>query len=103
MLLRYTDPYSSTDPKSPAYFGNLSFVLHLANKSRIACANFGPAGAPVPSYSPGNSTISATPTAGMPVVPTSTSSSTLPPFTGAAVKIVGGTGAMLAAAAALLL
>jgi Cu/Zn superoxide dismutase len=36
----YHDLYTSTNPKDPAYFGNLSIVVHLANKTRIGCANF---------------------------------------------------------------
>ncbi|KAF2463182.1 Cu,Zn superoxide dismutase-like protein [Lindgomyces ingoldianus] len=36
----YTDLYSSTIPTNPAFFGNLSVVVHLANKTRISCANF---------------------------------------------------------------
>ncbi|KAF2264585.1 Cu,Zn superoxide dismutase-like protein, partial [Lojkania enalia] len=36
----YIDLYSSTNPSDPAYFGNLSVVIHLANKTRVACANF---------------------------------------------------------------
>jgi len=96
MRYRYTDPYSSTDPSSNAYFGNLSFVLHLANKTRIGCANFQKVGG----YPTGNTTTPSS-TGGV-IKPTSV---TPPPvsFTGAAVKVVGGTGAMLAAVAALML
>lgn len=36
----YLDLWTSTKPSDPAYFGNLSVVVHLANKTRIACANF---------------------------------------------------------------
>ncbi|KUI66682.1 Cell surface superoxide dismutase [Cu-Zn] 6 [Cytospora mali] len=36
----YTDDYTSLESGNPAYFGNLSFVLHYANKTRITCANF---------------------------------------------------------------
>jgi len=36
----YTDKYVSLTPGAPAYFGNRSVVLHFANKTRIACANF---------------------------------------------------------------
>jgi hypothetical protein len=94
-FFRYTDPYSATDPASNAYFGNLSFVLHLANKTRIGCANFKPVG-----YPTGNST---TPSSTGGVVRPSATSTPPPSFTGAAVKLVGGTGAMLAAVAALIL
>ncbi|CZS91195.1 related to cytosolic Cu/Zn superoxide dismutase [Rhynchosporium agropyri] len=36
----YNDEYASTVPGSPAFFGNRSFVIHFANKTRITCANF---------------------------------------------------------------
>jgi uncharacterized membrane protein YgcG len=36
----YTDSYFSLTPGAPAFFGNRSVVLHYANKTRIACANF---------------------------------------------------------------
>jgi len=36
----YLDLYSSTDPADPSYFGDLSIVIHFANKTRITCANF---------------------------------------------------------------
>ncbi|KAH6615184.1 superoxide dismutase [Boeremia exigua] len=36
----YVDLYSSTRPDINSYFGNLSVVVHLSNKTRIACANF---------------------------------------------------------------
>ncbi|KUI61374.1 Cell surface superoxide dismutase [Cu-Zn] 6 [Cytospora mali] len=36
----YTDDYTSLESGNPAFFGNLSFVLHYANKTRITCANF---------------------------------------------------------------
>lgn len=36
----YTDQYLSTTPGDTAYFGDLSFVIHYANSTRIACANF---------------------------------------------------------------
>ncbi|EPE04767.1 superoxide dismutase [Ophiostoma piceae UAMH 11346] len=38
--VNYTDLYASTDPANPAFFGDLSFVLHYPNKTRISCANF---------------------------------------------------------------
>ncbi|KAF2833331.1 Cu,Zn superoxide dismutase-like protein [Ophiobolus disseminans] len=98
----YVDPYSSTDPKSNAFFGNLSFVLHLANKTRIGCANFAAPGAPVPSGSPvphANGTATLAPS-GTPK-PTTTPP---PQFTGAAVaQVAGSSGALLIAAAAALM
>ncbi|KAK3064715.1 hypothetical protein LTS18_004624 [Coniosporium uncinatum] len=36
----YTDPYLSTDPSSPYFFGNRSFVVHSSNATRLACGNF---------------------------------------------------------------
>lgn len=99
-VIRYIDPYSATRPDSNAFFGNLSFVLHLSNKTRIGCANFTVQGVapPSPPYSIGNSTATLKPTGA--AAPT-----TSPPaqFTGAAAKLVGGTGALIAAAAALVL
>jgi hypothetical protein len=97
-----------------SYFGKLSFVLHLSNKTRIGCANFTMQGAEaaVPSYGASmpaasstgkyNSTATVTPTGGVPVTPTSPSAKPSQ-FTGAAVKVAGGAGAMLAAAAAFIL
>lgn len=35
----YIDEYLSLNPDDPAYFGGLSVVVHLANNSRLACAN----------------------------------------------------------------
>lgn len=35
----YIDPYISLNKDDPAYFGNLSVVVHLADKTRIGCAN----------------------------------------------------------------
>jgi hypothetical protein len=98
----------------PSYFGKLSFVLHLSNKTRIGCANFTMQGADTaaPSYGaslpsasatgPYNSTMTVKPTGGVPVTPTSASPKPSQ-FTGAAVKVAGGAGAMLAAAAAFVL
>jgi hypothetical protein len=36
----YTDPYLSTDPNSPYFFGNRSIVIHAINATRLTCANF---------------------------------------------------------------
>ncbi|KAK5465038.1 Cell surface superoxide dismutase [Cu-Zn] 4 [Exophiala xenobiotica] len=38
--LTYLDLYLSTDPQSPAFFGNRSVVVHAANGTRLNCANF---------------------------------------------------------------
>jgi hypothetical protein len=99
---RYVDAFSSTIPGTPAYFGNLSFVLHLANKTRIGCANFMSGDHSVPYPTP-NATASIMPTGHGPVVSISPSATKPAQFTGAAIKLVGGTGAMLAAAAAFIL
>jgi hypothetical protein len=39
----YTDPYVSMTPGMGAFFGNRSFVIHMPDKTRIACGNFLPA------------------------------------------------------------
>lgn len=124
----YLDLYSATRPDVNSYFGNLSLVVHLSNKTRIACANFTQLSAgeepsyPVSSiilstavssgyavptesghYNSSVPTGASSPTTGVPIAPSSTSSST-PEFTGAASKLVSGAaGAIVAAAAALLL
>ncbi|KAL7924273.1 superoxide dismutase [Trichoderma austrokoningii] len=36
----YFDLYTSMKPDNPAFFGNLSIVVHYANKTRLTCANF---------------------------------------------------------------
>jgi len=36
----FTDAYLSLTPGNPAYIGDKSFVIHFANKTRLACANF---------------------------------------------------------------
>ena len=38
--IEYTDFFLSTDPKSPAFFGNRSLVLHDADGESVNCANF---------------------------------------------------------------
>ncbi len=131
-VFRYVDPFSSTRPDSNAYFGNLSVVVHLSNKTRIACANFTlvssgddseypissinlstgvSSGYAAPTGSVGyNSTVpavpssTASPTTAVPVSPSSPSNSAPAEFTGAATKFVSGAaGAVVAAAAAWLL
>jgi hypothetical protein len=37
---QFVDLYTSTNSDHPAYIGNLSIVIHLPDKSRLACANF---------------------------------------------------------------
>ena len=36
----YPDVFISTDSNSPAYFGDLSIVVHLPDETRINCGNF---------------------------------------------------------------
>ncbi|KAJ4387253.1 Cell surface superoxide dismutase [Cu-Zn] 4 [Gnomoniopsis smithogilvyi] len=36
----YIDPYLSTVPGSPYFFGNGSLVIHTSNTTRLTCANF---------------------------------------------------------------
>ncbi|RYO72374.1 hypothetical protein AA0113_g1232 [Alternaria arborescens] len=65
----YTDLYSATLPSDPAFFGALSFVVHLSNKTRIGCANFtmidagtnGYGAPPASSYAPESSGYGAAP------------------------------------------
>lgn len=39
-MATFSDPYVSLKEGVGAFFGNRSFVIHFANKTRIACANF---------------------------------------------------------------
>jgi hypothetical protein len=126
----YVDLYSSTRPDINSYFGNLSVVVHLSNKTRIACANFTQLSSgedssyPVSSIilstrvSSGyaqptesghyNTTIIATPTGtaspstGVPISPSSASPSA-PEFTDAAPKLVSGAASVVVAIAAALM
>lgn len=121
----YDDLYLSTNPSDPSFFGNLSFVIHLANKTRIGCANFtmvsgGAGDVPTSTYASmlptstssdddddddcseptGFSNATATTSlTGAPIAPSSTSNSTLPE-SNAAGKVASGAGLVLAAAAA---
>jgi Cu/Zn superoxide dismutase len=128
----YVDPYSSTNPSDPSYFGDLSLVVHTSNKTRIACANFTrvetpeepeqpyepyepyPSDTPTPSsVSTGvpyptegghyNTTLPTGTAAPAPVAPSSTSSASPPEFTGAASKLGGSALAAVFALAALAL
>lgn len=80
----YTDDFASTKPDIGAFFGNRSFVLHYANKTRITCANFeavqaaadGSSCSAAPSNTSGSST-----TTRSSVVPTSTVGATSAPTT----------------------
>jgi hypothetical protein len=132
-ISRYVDLYLATRPDSKSYFGNLSVVVHLSNKTRIACANFTQisageeSGYPVSSInlstgvssgyalptgsggynssvSVATSTSTASPTTAVPISPSSASSSAPAEFTAAANRFASGAaGAVVAAAAALLL
>jgi hypothetical protein len=42
MTASYYDPYISLDPTAPNYVGNLSFNVHWANFSVIACCKYSP-------------------------------------------------------------
>ena len=84
----YSDPFLSTIPSSPAFFGDKSVVIHSSNTTRITCANFKLMGM---TNSTANSSAPAVPS--MSVVPS----------TGDASKISGFGAAGLLAAAALLL
>ncbi|KAF1840856.1 Cu,Zn superoxide dismutase-like protein [Cucurbitaria berberidis CBS 394.84] len=103
----YVDPYSATRADDPAFFGNLSFVVHLSNKTRIGCANFtvGDGYKPAPSSSgapkPSHNASTPAPTGSAPVP--SASSSTPAEFPGAAAKVVAGPAALFALVAALVL
>lgn len=39
-VAKFTDPFLSTNPANSGFFGSLSFVIHMPNKTRITCANF---------------------------------------------------------------
>jgi hypothetical protein len=123
---RYTDLFLSTNPSDPSFFGGLSFVVHLSNKTRIGCANFsmvgGAGGAASSGYAMPPTTASSgfahlsgssvyngttvlstsTATTGVPIVPSSASASAPSQFTNAAVKVAGSAGVLLTAAAAAL-
>lgn len=92
----YTDLYASTLNTDPGFFGNLSFVLHFANKTRISCANFEKvqAGTPVPTDNCTTTTKVPVGTGGTTSVPTQSSI----PIAGA--SLVSKSAAMLGAGAA---
>ncbi|KAE8441299.1 hypothetical protein EG329_005529 [Mollisiaceae sp. DMI_Dod_QoI] len=71
----YLDLYLSTTPGSPYFFGDKSIVIHTSNTTRLTCANFTMVSSSANSTSPG--------------MPNGTST-TMPSYTGAASKIVGG-------------
>jgi hypothetical protein len=91
-MTSFVDPYLSTDPSSPAYFGGLGFVIHTGNTTRLTCANFEMMNGSMPMPMPNG-------TMGMPsgtmMGPTPTGSG--PEFTGAATKMGATVGGMIAA------
>ncbi|KAF1953333.1 Cu,Zn superoxide dismutase-like protein [Byssothecium circinans] len=109
---KYSDLYLATLTKDPSYFGNLSIVVHTSNKTRISCANFSlkgngtaPGTTAVPSYGP-------LPTGGLNATTISTRintggpAPTAPPAqqpSNAAHKVATGAGALVLAAAAVML
>ena len=78
----YTDLYTSTRQGPASFFGNRSIVFHLANTTRINCANFElVAGSPNGSY----------PTSATPPAPSGTGTAVSPPvvqYTGGATPMV---------------
>jgi len=82
-LAQYVDPFLSTDPVSPAFFGDKSVVVHTANTTRITCANFKLMGSASGS---GNGTASSNASS---VVVSPTPTQTIVPYTGAAGKVSG--------------
>ncbi|KAG5936670.1 hypothetical protein E4U60_002400 [Claviceps pazoutovae] len=47
----YVDKYLSVKEDDPAFFGNRAFVIHLANNTRVTCADFVKGGASEPNVS----------------------------------------------------
>ncbi|KAF2447783.1 Cu,Zn superoxide dismutase-like protein [Karstenula rhodostoma CBS 690.94] len=123
----YNDEFLATLTDDKSYFGDKSIVVHLSNKTRIACANFkqlSPGNAsttassfgtsygtalPSGSASQGhNATASATPTGstGAPIQPTASPTANptnTPPGVGAAGKVAVSGAALFAFAAAMML
>ncbi|KAF1975090.1 Cu,Zn superoxide dismutase-like protein [Bimuria novae-zelandiae CBS 107.79] len=121
----YNDAYLATLLSDPSYFGDKSIVVHLSNKTRIACANFkqlspGNAsttasagssyGTALPtggSHGGHNSTASATATSttGAPIAPTAspTASPAQPPPGSGAAKVAVSGAALFAFVAALMI
>lgn len=86
----YIDSYASLAEGEAAFFGNLSFVVHYDNGTRLACANFEKMSQGTPYPTGDNSTSKAAPTATAATMsstsagvegPNATASS--PPFSGA--------------------
>ena len=92
----YVDPYLSTVPGSPYFFGDKSVVLHTTNTTRLICANF----VQVSGSSPNGT---ATGTAGGSSTPTGPSSTaSVQPYMGAGVRESAGMFGVFAAIVAAL-
>ncbi|TVY89896.1 Cell surface Cu-only superoxide dismutase, partial [Lachnellula willkommii] len=100
-IATYSEDFASTSQGLGSFFGNRSFVVHFANKTRITCANFALA-ASIPPPSSSNSSCAANSTtaggAGSSTTPTTTGAGAAR-FTGAGAKTVASTGSLLGAAA----
>jgi len=99
-VAQYSDAFLSTDPASPAFFGDKSVVIHTANTTRITCANFklvaATNGTKVNSTSPA--------VGGAAGTGSSSPSQSVQPFTGAASRASGfGAAAVVVGAAAFFL
>jgi len=86
-LDEYTDDYLSTIPGDPAFFGNLSFVVHAANNTRLNCGNFYRLSASTPTPIPTPAASTAPPQQPSASLPATTSSPPL--FVGAASSVSG--------------
>jgi len=73
----YTDLYLSTEPGSPYYFGNRSFVIHSSNATRLACGNFS-------QMSASNSSSGGASSGGSATGASASATASTEPFTGAA-------------------
>ncbi|TVY34858.1 Cell surface Cu-only superoxide dismutase, partial [Lachnellula subtilissima] len=98
----YTEDFATTVPGLGSFFGNRSFVIHFANKTRITCANFALAGSISPPASSNSSCAanSTTSSGGAGSSTTPTTGTGAAPFTGAGAKTVVSMGSLLGAAAA---
>jgi hypothetical protein len=79
----FTDKYLSLTPGNPAYIGDKSFVLHYANKTRIACVNFSMGNNTSGGSSGGRSGGSSTTSSAPPPASTPSTSSTAAPSSSA--------------------
>lgn len=95
-VAQYADPFLSTDPSSPAFFGDKSVVIHTENATRITCANFMMIGG---GASAGNGTMMPNGTygGGNGSSPSSPTMSSPPAYTGGAAQVAGWSAAGLMA------